>query len=339
MAMRRRLCALTLAAAVLFITLASHSHFLSVTLPTRGPAPPTGKPGTEPVTTEARTRPLLRLCGCTSCVSDLESSDWFRQRYNPHKQPILKQNQSVEGGALSWWKMLQRSGNDRPLQEVMSELFRVIASPPEPLKPRSSLCRSCAVVGNSGNLLKSEYGAVIDSHQSVFRMNRAQTTGFVQDVGNRSTHHFMYPESAVDLNPGVHMVLVPFKIRDLEWLRSALSTGDITTTYMRVKERVSADPDLVLVLSPDFFRYVHESWTQNHGRYPSTGLTAVVFALHVCDQVSVFGFGADSEGNWHHYWEQNRFSGAFRKTGVHSADFEIQVLKKLSEEGKIRLYL
>ncbi|KAK7881101.1 hypothetical protein WMY93_032311 [Mugilogobius chulae] len=71
---------------------------------------------------------------------------------------------------------------------------------------------------------------------------------------------------------------------------------------MRVKEKISADPDQVLVLSPDFFSYIHQNWTQNHGRYPSTGLTAVIYALHTCDQVSVFGFGADSEGNWHHYW-------------------------------------
>ncbi|KAJ0050286.1 hypothetical protein NL108_014897, partial [Boleophthalmus pectinirostris] len=179
---------------------------------------------------------------------------------------------------------LQRSGNGRSLQEVISELFKVIAPPPEPQKPRPSLCRTCAVVGNSGNLRNSGYGRLIDSHQSVLRMNRAVTWGFERDVGNRTTHHFLYPESAVDLPPRVHLVLVPFKIRDLEWVRSALTTGNITMTYMRVKDRVSADPDRVLVLSPEFFRYVHERWTQNHGRYPSTGLIAVIYALHTCDR-------------------------------------------------------
>lgn len=55
-------------------------------------------------------------------------------------------------------------------------------------------------------------------------------------------------------------------------------------------------------------------------------------------QVSVFGFGADSEGNWHHYWEQNKNAGAFRKTGVHNADFEYDIILKLNAEGKIKLY-
>lgn len=60
-------------------------------------------------------------------------------------------------------------------------------------------------------------------------MNKATTAGFEADVGNRTTHHFMYPESAVDIGPGVHLVLLPFKLRDLQWVASALSTGEIKT--------------------------------------------------------------------------------------------------------------
>lgn len=58
-------------------------------------------------------------------------------------------------------------------------------------------------------------------------MNKAITKGFEKDVGNRTTHHFLYPESAVDVAPGVSLVLLPFKLRDLEWLASALSTGTV----------------------------------------------------------------------------------------------------------------
>ena len=59
----------------------------------------------------------------------------------------------------------------------------------------------------------------------------------------------------------------------------------------------------------------------------------------VCAQVSVFGYGADKLGNWHHYWEDNRNAGAFRKTGVHSADFETEIIHQLAKEGKISLHL
>lgn len=55
-------------------------------------------------------------------------------------------------------------------------------------------------------------------------------------------------------------------------------------------------------------------------------------------QVNVFGFGADSRGNWHHYWEQNRYSGEFRKTGVHDADYEAQIIQQLAKAGKITVF-
>lgn len=132
-------------------------------------------------------------------------------------------------------------------------------------------------------------------------------------------------------------------------------------------------PTQVLILSPAFLKYIHDNWVQRHGRYPSTGFTALLFALHTCQQVSaaggtgrcpaphpptpplcafsgrpgvlaaraqvsVFGFGADSDGNWHHYWEKNRGSGAFRRTRVHDADVEFSIIERLAAEGRILFY-
>lgn len=62
---------------------------------------------------------------------------------------------------------------------------------------------------------------------SLSRMNQAPTVGFEKDVGSRTTHHFMYPESAKNLPANVSFVLVPFKALDLMWIASALSTGQI----------------------------------------------------------------------------------------------------------------
>ncbi|KAI3369786.1 hypothetical protein L3Q82_024598 [Scortum barcoo] len=378
MLVRRKLCVAVLTAAILFLMLASQSihrrNFLPLSLVARpiSRATPTGRetvvehtappavlppqptpdpPRTPPppITTQPESEEEFlddsqykeRSCGCTeSCVSDLGGSDWFRQRYDPKQQPILQRTDNkFDSASLSWWLNLQRSGNDQRLQDVMLKMFDVISPPTVNFNPLPSQCRSCAVVGNSGNLRKSGNGNLIDSHDSIIRMNKAVTQGFEKDVGNRTTHHFLYPESAVDVKHGVSLVLLPFKMRDLEWLTSALSTGEIKMTYMRVKDRVEADKDKVLVVNPVFFKYVNDHWTEHHGRYPSTGMLAIIFALHTCDQVSVFGYGADQHGNWHHYWEENRYAGAFRKTGVHSADFETQIINKLAKEGKIKLHL
>nr|XP_020466775.1 CMP-N-acetylneuraminate-beta-galactosamide-alpha-2,3-sialyltransferase 2-like isoform X2 [Monopterus albus] len=293
----------------------------------------------DPVTLDTNT--FLRSCGCSgSCISDLGKSDWFSQHYDPQQQPVLRvANNSFDPDALRWWLGLQQSDKDQTLEKVISKMFQVISPPTMDFRPLPSRCRSCAVVGNSGNLQQSGHGNLIDTHDLVIRMNKAVTQGFEKDVGNRTTHHFMYPESAVDINPGVSLVLLPFKQRDLEWLTSALSTGKVKMTYMRVKDRVEADKDKVLVVNPMFFKYIHDQWTKHNGRYPSTGMVAIIFALHTCDQVSVFGYGADSKGNWHHYWENNPNAGAFRKTHVHSGEYEASVIHRLAKEGKITLHL
>ncbi|XP_048878824.1 ST3 beta-galactoside alpha-2,3-sialyltransferase 8 [Brienomyrus brachyistius] len=280
-----------------------------------------------------------RICSCSSCVGETDTSEWFKKHFDPEQQPFLYPNGNITTPALKWWLRLQKPSVGLDPEEVIQNMFTVISAPP--LSRRRNLssraCRRCAVVGNSGNLAGSHFGNQIDSHDSVIRMNRAITLGFERDVGSKTTHHFMYPESAVDLNPGVHLVLLPFKLRDLQWVASALSTGKIKTTYMRVKNRIKADKDKVIVVHPAFFKYVHETWAETNGRYPSTGMLAIIFALHICDEVSVFGYGADPQGNWHHYWEKNRYAGAFRKTGVHNADFEMMIIEKLHDEGKIKL--
>lgn len=62
-----------------------------------------------------------------------------------------------------------------------------------------------------------------------------------------------------------------------------------------------------------------------------------VRVLHLL-QVSVFGFGADQYGNWHHYWEENHLAGAFRHTGIHDGDYEYNVTLLLADKQKIRMF-
>ncbi|XP_071485088.1 alpha-2,8-sialyltransferase 8B-like [Diadema antillarum] len=59
--------------------------------------------------------------------------------------------------------------------------------------PESKTLRSCAVIGNSGSLLKSECGKEIDSNDFVIRCNLGQTGSFKQDAGTRSNLTTMNP--------------------------------------------------------------------------------------------------------------------------------------------------
>ncbi|XP_058848907.1 CMP-N-acetylneuraminate-beta-galactosamide-alpha-2,3-sialyltransferase 2 isoform X2 [Acipenser ruthenus] len=242
---------------------------------------------------------LQRTCACQSCVGDPGVSDWFDENYDPDISPVwTRDNIQLPPDVYYWWVMLQPQFKPHNMQQVLSKLFEVIPgrSPYGSWDP--ARCQRCAVVGNSGNLRGVGYGRLIDGHQFIMRMNLAPTLGYEEDAGSRTSHHFMYPESAKNLPANVSFVLVPFKTLDLLWITSALSTGQIRFTYAPVKQFLRVDKD----------------------------------------KVNVFGFGADSRGNWHHYWEQNRYAGEFRKTGVHDADFEAQIINSLAEAGKIRVF-
>ncbi|XP_066569594.1 CMP-N-acetylneuraminate-beta-galactosamide-alpha-2,3-sialyltransferase 2 [Amia ocellicauda] len=282
---------------------------------------------------------VLKTCACRRCVGDPGLSNWFDENYDPEISPVwTRENVQLPADVYYWWVMLQPQFKPHNVQQVLTRLFQVIPgqSPYGSWDP--SRCQRCAVVGNSGNLRGASYGPLIDGHNFIMRINLAPTLGYEEDAGSRTTHHFMYPESAKNLPTNVSFVLVPFKTLDLLWITSALSTGQIRFTYAPVKQFLRVDKDKVQIYNPAFFKYIHDRWTRHHGRYPSTGMLVLFFALHVCDEVNVFGFGADSRGNWHHYWEQNRYAGEFRKTGVHDADYEAQIISSLAKAGKITVF-
>ncbi|XP_066481085.1 CMP-N-acetylneuraminate-beta-galactosamide-alpha-2,3-sialyltransferase 1 [Tiliqua scincoides] len=281
-----------------------------------------------------------RLCSCSTCISEQGVSLWFDERFNQTVQPFLTtQNAFMPEETYKWWLELQGRNCSKGIKETIQELFEIIPGDVDLLLEKESRCRRCAVVGNSGNLNQSQYGQEIDNHDFVFRMNKAPTVGFESDVGSKTTHHFVYPESYRELAENVSMVVIPFKILDLCWVISALTTGTINYTYVPVPSKIKANKDKILIYHPHFIKYVYDTWLQQQGRHPSTGFLSVIFALHICDEVDLYGFGTDSKGNWHHYWENNSFPGLFRVSGVHNGDFELNTTLTLASVNKIHIFM
>ncbi|TSR63310.1 CMP-N-acetylneuraminate-beta-galactosamide-alpha-2,3-sialyltransferase 2 [Bagarius yarrelli] len=382
-----------------------------------------------------------KSCACTSCVLEPQVDPWFTERYDSRVPKLMNRaNSNLSPLTYKWWTKLQAYHNAN-LSDVVGPLFSLFRDEEHYNDSSPNRCRTCAVVGNSANLIRSHYGALIDAHDFVFRMNKGPTKGYERDVGAKTTHRAMYPESAVNLDTSTHLVLMPFKVLDLQWLISVFTTKNITKTYFKVKSTIKANKDKVnifgfgasssgrwyhyfdhwhhplinsgvhrggveyqvilklverqriqmykgcavvdtlfhvipgeqqymdagpsrcrscsvvgnsgnlrsshygklidssdFVIRPSFMRYVHEVWLDSHGRYPSTGFLSLVLSLHICDQVNVFGFGADQQGNWHHYWEHNTINSAFKETGVHDADFEYNITQLLAQKRKISLF-
>ncbi|XP_067904835.1 ST3 beta-galactoside alpha-2,3-sialyltransferase 8 isoform X2 [Heterodontus francisci] len=192
---------------------------------------------------------MKSTCSCETCITDRGVSHWFDKRFNSSIQPQLtSDNEKIPQEDLLWWLGLQ--SRFPTLSNAHSRLFDGMPKS-DPFKTNNScLCRRCAVVGNSGNLKGSNYGQLIDSQDFVIRMNKAVTKGHESDVGKKTTHHFMYPESAKDLEPNIHLVLVPFKPHDLLWFVNALSKRNNMLTYKRVKRYIKADRDKSSFIQP-----------------------------------------------------------------------------------------
>lgn len=265
-----------------------------------------------------------------------KDDSWFSERFNASYHPLMSVSSSVlSENTYKWWKGLQNSQEQSKYTELVKKLFKIIPDQEYYRDEGPDRCRACSVVGNSGNLKNSHYGPLIDASDFVFRINRGPTKGFEGDVGSKTTHRIIYPESAVDVDNSTHLVLFAFKTLDLEWLSSVFTTHHVKKTYTTVKTSIKANTSLVMVVNPSFMQYVHEAWLKKHGMYPSTGFMTVVLALHICDQVRVFGFGANQRGDWDHYFE--RTPKAF-KTGGHEGSFEYMTIKELDQRQRVEMY-
>ncbi|XP_018586314.1 CMP-N-acetylneuraminate-beta-galactosamide-alpha-2,3-sialyltransferase 4-like isoform X2 [Scleropages formosus] len=216
-------------------------------------------------------------------------------------------------------------------------------------------CRRCVVVGNGHSLKNSSLGSVINQYDVVIRLNNAPTRGYEEDVGNKTTMRFFYPESASH-NPGTHnqpdtlMVLVPFKHPDLLWLKWILYNEK------RVKHGFWRPPPLIWmgktsqlrVLDP-FFMYMTASRLLNiptsvdpsikkvvNYVHPTTGILAVYVALNYCNVVHLAGFGyprADEREQLIHYYGDDTMMSMM--ASIHNISKEAQALKSLEDSGAI----
>ena len=178
---------------------------------------------------------------------------------------------------------------------------------------------SCAVVGNSPKLLESEHsGGAIDSHDAVFRLNRAPTRFYEQYVGNTTTFRVLGLRAAAMLaDEGVFQGMRQASPGEgwVFWHYDTLSQ-EVDSKEKSVLEKIYAKfgkTPSYFVLSPEminwqlqvYFAYMKEATALGLAprspysinkfifRKPellSTGMHAILLAHQLCDKVNLFGF-------------------------------------------------
>ncbi|KAJ8266635.1 hypothetical protein GJAV_G00132860 [Gymnothorax javanicus] len=231
------------------------------------------------------------------------------------------------------------------------KVLAIVASYEMPDSVKSLPCRTCVVIGNGFSIKNSSLGGAINKYDVVIRLNDAPVRGYEDDVGNKTTMRFFYPESA-SYNPSIHndpdtiMVLVPFKQQDLRWIKEIL--------YDEKRERKGfwrpppqfwlGKPSQIRILDPIFLHQTASRLlkiplkpkSNQNPVHPTTGILAIYVALNFCDMVHIAGFGyPDSKNHKHpiHYYGYDTLKSM--KDSYHDLGHEAEALKRLEDSGAI----
>ncbi|KAF0934986.1 hypothetical protein E2562_029513 [Oryza meyeriana var. granulata] len=167
----------------------------------------------------------------------------------------------------------------------MEKLSLVLPETP-PYVPRQF--DSCAVVGNSGDLLKTKFGDEIDSYDVVIRENGAPIQNYTEYVGTKSTFRLLNRGSAKALDKVVELD---------ETKKEALIVK--TTIHDIMNQMIQEIP----ITNPVYLMLGTSFGSSAKG----TGLKALEFALSICDSVDMYGFTVDpGYKEWTRYFSESR---------------------------------
>lgn len=247
----------------------------------------------------------------------------------------------------SWFR------NKRFQAEILYELISLIKHPldqhygfPSSDRPYAS----CAVVGNSGILLKSEHGDLIDSHDIVIRLNNARTNGFQRHVGaktsisfvNSNILHLCSRRLSCFCHPyGENVPIVMYICQAVHFMDYALCNGSHKAPLLVTDARF----DVLCARIVKYYslkRFVEETgkppeeWGAAHDGsmfHYSSGMQAVMLALGICEKVSVFGFGKSTLAKHHYHTNQEA------ELHLHDYEAEYSFYHDLAENPQVIPFL
>ncbi|KAM9286504.1 lactosylceramide alpha-2,3-sialyltransferase [Cariama cristata] len=281
-----------------------------------------------------------------------EMGKLFAEKYSMDISPFVRKNINEDEALFKYeppfgfHKFLDKLKN---LLELLPE-----HDLPEDLK--SKHCKRCVVVGSGGILHGSELGHLLNQFDIVIRLNDAPVQGYTDHVGNKTTIRMTYPEGAPlsehEYPPASLFVAVLFKSVDFNWLQAILKNETLPLWvrlffWKEVAEKIPFTSKQFRILNPviiketalDILQFPEPrskfwGWDKN---VPTIGVTAVVLATHLCDEVSLAGFGYDLDqpSTPLHYYN-NLCMAAMNGQTMHNVTSETKFLQKLIKEKIVK---
>uniref|UniRef100_A0A7S0WZ31 Uncharacterized protein n=1 Tax=Pyramimonas obovata TaxID=1411642 RepID=A0A7S0WZ31_9CHLO len=161
--------------------------------------------------------------------------------------------------------------------------------------------RTCAAVAPSGSLVVKPRGDQIDKHAGVIRFNAAPAVKYESGVGKK-THFRLLSRKAIgaylggasetfapELDANVTIILARVRVKELvdfsQWLQRTHPGVQLLVVAAQVVSEVQA------VLRRFREGAITLGISYRGGHHVSTGLMGVMLALHMCQRVTLVGFG------------------------------------------------
>ncbi|PWA53016.1 Glycosyl transferase, family 29 [Artemisia annua] len=238
----------------------------------------------------------------------------------------------VSGHIDNWW------AHHRFKPDIMSNMVNVLDS--------RQKYKTCAVVGNSGNLLENNLGETINSHEFVIRLNNARIRGFEKFVGSKTSLSFMNSNILNLCSRGGGCFCHPYgeNVPIMMYMSQPIHFLDYVVCNSSHKlPLMVTDPQLDVLCSRvvkyySLKRFLKETgksieaWGTSHGGvefHYSSGMQAIMIALGVCDKVSIFGFGKSSSAKHHYHTNQKA------ELGLHHYEAEYDFYEDLVNQPEV----
>ncbi|XP_063085733.1 lactosylceramide alpha-2,3-sialyltransferase isoform X2 [Cavia porcellus] len=275
----------------------------------------------------------------------------FAHRYSVDLPPFVEK---VSGASKAEDKYDPPFGFHTLSNKVQS-LLELLPEHDFPKHLKAKHCRRCVVIGSGGVLYGLELGQALNQFDTVIRLNSAPVEGYSEHVGNKTTIRMTYPEGAplsdAEYYANDLFVTVLFKSVDFSWLQAMLKRETLPFWirlffWKQVAEKIPLQPKHFRILNPviiketafDILQY-SEPQSRFWGRdknIPTIGIIAVVLATHLCDEVSLAGFGYDlSQPRTPLHYFDNLCMAAMNWQTMHNVTTETKFLQKLVKEGVV----
>ncbi|XP_070607523.1 lactosylceramide alpha-2,3-sialyltransferase isoform X2 [Erythrolamprus reginae] len=288
---------------------------------------------------------------CRPSFAKTKMNELFPHKYDADLLPFITEDIDPHSDLFKY----QPPFGFQKFLEKLRDLVHLLPEYDLPADLKSKSCKRCVVVGSSNVLRGLKLGSILNDFDIVIRLNNAPVWGYADDVGKKTTLRMTYPEGAPlsqdEYFPNSLFVAVLFKNVDFAWIKAMVKNETLPLWmhlffWKRVVMKIPISPKNFRILNPvivketalDILQYPEPqarlfSWDKN---VPTIGMIATVLATHLCDEVSLAGFGYElrhPEAPLHYY--DSVCTVAMDWQPMHNVTLETEFLRKLVQEGTV----